>query len=107
MYIDFIKKKEQINLNKGNTHISKPKTDKVSNDDQRYVLTLQILNDVLVKLNKPKITNITEFKNIDKVDLLKSKCKNIICVHYQIILDLFKKYGVTESLNELIIDFIT
>jgi hypothetical protein len=110
MYNDFLKKKEQIANNKENKYISKPKTDKVSNDDERYVLTLQILNAVLAKLNKPKINNITEFKNMDKEDLLKSECKNIICSHYQIILDLFKKYGVTEFFqlkgNIYVINFV-
>jgi hypothetical protein len=109
IYGDIMKKKENIELTKGQ-YVSKPKNDKVLLDDPRYKLTIEILNAILLALNKKKINSVTEFININKDDLSKNECKHVICAYHQKIVDLFEKYGVNEFYrlkgNNYVINYI-
>lgn len=57
------------------TNIFYPKLDK---NNEKYVVFLEFLNELLIALNKEKIDDILKFKNIDRDDLLKPECDIIL-----------------------------
>ena len=95
IYNGLIKKQQNEQLMNGQS-VSKPKNDKVKKEDPRYVLTLEVLNAILNKLHKPIIENISEFKDVNRDDLLKEECDLVMCTYYKKIMDLFKKYEVND-----------
>ena len=68
----------QTNQTKSYVYTKKPKNPKVNNDDIKYKVVLKFLNEILEQLNVEDITNITEFRNIKRNDILSDQCKIII-----------------------------
>jgi len=73
------------------TGIKKSKYEKVDNDSTTYKLTLNLLNDLLKQFGKNPITEITQFRDIDRNNLLDSKCDEILNAHINEIINHFGK----------------
>lgn len=75
------KTRRNINFRKksvNETSTINTKYPKVDKDDEKYIVTLKFLNELLTVLNKEKIDDITMFKNILRDDLLKPECNNVL-----------------------------
>lgn len=74
-------------------NIDKPNNkDKLNNVDTtapKYKLTLKFLNKILENNNKELITNIFDFKNIDRLDIIKEENKKLL---EDMSKDLFKEF---------------
>ena len=73
--------------------IKKQKHEKVSIDSDKYKVTMVFLNDLLEAMNKNKIEVITEFKNVDRKELLTDACNTVMNKH---ITDIIKHFGKTK-----------
>lgn len=72
------------------------KTDnRLQKGDAKYDLLLEFLNAILSRLNMEQITDITYFKNIKRDDIVSDKCKNIVDIYLERIVDV-KMYGKTN-----------
>jgi len=88
IYNKFVETKQQNEIkpivNRGRVNITKtskvkkPKFEKAENNSERYQLTLRFLNDLLVAINKPKITEITQFQKIKRSDLITEPCSKVL-----------------------------
>ena len=65
-----IKKKNTL-ANKVNIKINNKK--KCNINDQQYIVLLKFLNIILTNINKPNIKKLEEFKNIDRLDIIKEE----------------------------------
>lgn len=69
---------KEITENKTTSHKKKESTVKqfkkhkrVDNSDPRYQILLKLVNCILVNLNKPSVTKLTEFVDTDRLDIIK------------------------------------
>ena len=86
LYNKFIRK-----TGKGNCYIKKSEYIKIENTSEKYKVVILFLNDILTILGKQKITEITEFIDIKRSDLIKDECKNILKNHLNVLIEQFGK----------------
>jgi Rps23 Pro-64 3,4-dihydroxylase Tpa1-like proline 4-hydroxylase len=67
MYADYIKNKEKAHTGK---KIIRSKEKRLSKEDQKYKVALELLNVVLKGIGKCEIVDLTEFKDISRKDIL-------------------------------------
>ena len=70
-------KTKQNKQNKQNKLINKPVTF-VDTSSKKYKVLLKFINKILVNIGKDEIDDLTEFKNVDRVDIIKPKNKPIL-----------------------------
>lgn len=69
LYNGLIKNKEKKN-------ITKPNKDNVDKNSDNYKIALQFINKILENIGKTKITDLTEFKDINRDDIITETNKN-------------------------------
>jgi hypothetical protein len=67
------------------------KPELVSDNDKKQQVALNLLNAILKHLNKPEITNLTEFHKTDREDLIKPEITKIIESYKDDLLQYFDK----------------
>ncbi len=87
--IDIIYKKHIINKNKVNKDgkyiVKKNKVDKekkptkiIDKTTEKYKILLKFINKILVNIDKDEINNLTQFVNVDRLDIIKPENKVIL-----------------------------
>lgn len=66
---------------------------------EKCIIVLDVLNELLIALNKKKINNIIEFKNIRKDNLLKPECKDVLSNYIEKLALLFKYIDIYYKHN--------
>lgn len=69
---------KNINKPKKNDKTRRAISKKVEKDSDTYKVTLEFLNAILKSIDKKEITDITEFKNITRKELLKPECNQAL-----------------------------
>jgi hypothetical protein len=86
------------------------KKKKENNNNILHNIVLNVVNDLLEIMEKEKIENLEEFKNINRDDLLQDKCKKVIENNEVYILDKYKKseirYYQKERLGTYVISVL-
>ena len=107
MYNNYIKNKCPLY---GNITIIKAKNEKVSNDSEKYKVTINFLNDILQAINHNAITEITQFNNVSKIELLTNQCNIVLDLHIESIINIFGKtkinYGSRTKMKYYVISVI-
>lgn len=93
------KKKEKDNTTSGQIHIRKPKHERVDVDSDKYKVTLNFLNGLLKTMNKDAITDITQFKNIKRDDLITDTCDQVLNEHIKAIIKQFGKNNIRHNMR--------
>lgn len=75
---------------KGQFRVRNPKCEKIDIDCNKYKVFLKFLNDLLKKMNRNVIADITQFKNIRRDDLLKEACDKALNENIN---DIIKHFG--------------
>lgn len=89
-----IKNKIKNNDQKGQIYIKKTKMKiKVDKESEQYKITLEFLNTILTTMEKEQINDITEFKDINRNNLIKDECKKIVDDYLERII---KQFGKTK-----------
>jgi len=102
---DKINKTDETVVNKmkkktnSNTYTKKQKYQKVDNDSETYKITLEFLNCILKVIDKPEITNIIEFKDIKRDDLLKPEFNQSLTNNINKIIDHFGKSKIRYNMK--------
>ena len=98
IYDQIKKNNKEKEKKKTGVHVKKPKTDqKVDKNDDKYILVLEFLNAILVKIGKEAIDDITKFKDIKRDDLLKPECTQVLSQYLDKII---KQFGKTKILYD-------
>ena len=66
------------NKNKNPKKVIKKPVHNIDKTSQKYVLLLEFINKILVNIGKNEIDDLTKFKNIDRIDIIKPKNKVIL-----------------------------
>lgn len=72
-------------------YIRNPKNIKIDKNSDKYKITLEFLNALVIAIGKPAINNITQFKDILRSDLMKPQCENVLNEHIGKIIEIFGK----------------
>ena len=54
------------------------KDGKITKDSEKYKVALKLVNKILVNLGKDEITDLTDFKDIDREDIIKDVNKKAL-----------------------------
>lgn len=79
---------------------------RLTKDHPKYIVTLDFLNVLLKELNKPVITELIEFKNIKKDDLLEDSCTELLYSNFDKIFTVFDKSDLLYSKRDKIKSYI-
>jgi len=69
-YVDILYNKLKTKLKKEEIKPTLPKL-KTNNDDPKYIVLLKFVNQILTNINKPNITALEQFENIDREEIIK------------------------------------
>lgn len=92
-----ISNNKPIPKKKSNIITKEAKCDKVANDHPKYIAGIAFLNDLLVAMGKDRITEMTDFKGINRNDLLSDNCKGVLNNHLE---GLVKTFGKSTLLYD-------
>lgn len=86
------------NLNKKPAKLPKKKETiitklKASNNDPRYVLLLKIVNSILTNIGKSNITNLLQFRDIDRADIVKKENNDLVMSMEKELFQYFNKFS--------------
>ena len=70
------------------------KDGKITKDSEKYKVALKLVNKILVNLGKDEITDLTDFKDIDREDIIKDVNKKALD---GLAKELFKHYDKKKS----------
>jgi len=100
IYNKFIEKnKNDTKKLHGTVYTKESKFEKVDFDNNMYKTTLSFLNGLLKALNKNEITDITQFKNIEREHLLNPVCNQVLDNHIDDIIKCFGKSKIRYDMR--------
>ena len=93
-----------------NIRIKKSQYTKLDKTNEKYILTLKFLNDLLKAIGKEEIDDITNFKEVRRDDLLTDSCQKVFDNHISEICKVFGKsqiyYRNKDSVDNYLISLI-
>jgi hypothetical protein len=70
-YVDILYKYIIIDKSQIKTKNTQPQVKTIDTTSDKYIVLLKFLNNIMDKLNRPHITHITEFANINRDDIIR------------------------------------
>ncbi|ARF09926.1 hypothetical protein Indivirus_5_49 [Indivirus ILV1] len=91
------------NISNENTKVVKNKVDK---DDNKYKVALKLINKILVNIGKDEINDLTDFKDIDREDIIKDVNKEALTGMEKELFPLFNKdkVGYYRKTNAIVLN---
>lgn len=80
-------------------HVKNPIKNKIDKGSDKYKITLEFLNAIVVTIGRPAINDITEFKDILRSDLMKPDCQNILNEYIERIIKVFGKSPIRYNMR--------
>ena len=81
-------------------------TIKLSKDDSKYIILLDFINDILKTMGKKAVTDINQFNNIERDNIIKQNCVDVMNSKYDKIVALYGKTSIHYRFRYTTKDYI-